>query len=113
MSKKKILDNTMSYEDDLLDSLKEPVEAAAYLQVAFDAFQMDGNFQALLLALRDVTNAQGGISELSEKTHLNRQSLYKTLSSTGNPKLDTFGSIIRGLGFTLTITPTEYRDRHL
>lgn len=111
MSKRKLVMNTVSYEESLLNSLKEPDEAAAYLQASFNEYQEDGDFDAFLLALRNVANAQGGLAKLSEKAHLNRQSLYKTLSRSGNPKLDTFGSIMKGLGFTLTITPIEFRDR--
>lgn len=108
MSKQKILENTASYQESLLSSLRDPEEAAAYLQAAFDEYQLDKDFQAFLLALRNITDVQGGISALAKRTHLNRQSLYKTLSNTGNPKLDTLGAIIKGLGFTFTITPNDH-----
>lgn len=39
--------------------------------------------KALLLALRHVTEAQGGIGKLAIKTQLNRESLYRTLSTKG------------------------------
>ncbi len=43
------------------------------------------------------------MTELARKTHLNRQNLYSILSKKGNPRLDTFGLILKGLGFKLTI----------
>lgn len=112
MSKRKILENTASYQESLLNSLRDPIEAAAYLQAAFDEYQLDNDFQAFLLALRNVTESHGGITELANRSHLNRQNLYRILSSKGNPKLDSFGAIMKGLGFTLTITPNNQLNKH-
>ena len=101
----KIRKLTGSYQDWLISSLRDRNEAAAYLQMAMEEYQKDGNTKALLLALRDVAEAQGGLGNLSRKTHLNRESLYKTLSSRGNPKLQTLGLVLHGLGFQLLIKP--------
>ncbi len=103
MTKHKILRNTGNYEEWLIHSLKNKKEAATYLQVALEEYQKDGDLEAFLLALRHVTEAQGGIGKLSKKTHLNRESLYKTLSSKGNPKLQTIGLLLKGLGFEFYI----------
>lgn len=51
MSKQKLLDKTSSYQESLLNSLRDTKEAAAYLQAAFDEFQLDNDFQSFLLAL--------------------------------------------------------------
>lgn len=103
MTKHKIKCMTGDYEEWLIHSLKNKKEAAAYLQVALEEYQIDGDFEAFLLALRHVAEAQGGIGKLSKKTHLNRESLYKTLSSKGNPKLQTIGLLLKGLGFEFFI----------
>ncbi|MBS0357735.1 MAG: putative addiction module antidote protein [Proteobacteria bacterium] len=96
---------TTSYDEWLINSLRDKKEAAAYLQVALDEYQKDGNTEVLLLAIRHVAEAQGGLGQLSRKTHLNRESLYKTLSSKGNPKLQTLGILFKALGFQLSINP--------
>lgn len=101
--KHKIEKLTGDYKAWLIESLHDKKAAAAYLQVALDEYQNDGDTEALLLALRHVAQAQGGISQLSRKTHLNRESLYKTLSSKGNPKLQTLGLLFKGLGFHLSV----------
>lgn len=101
--KHKIERLTGNYEDWLIESLHDKKEAASYLQVALDEYQKDGDTEALLLALRHVAQAQGGITKLSRKTHLNRESLYKTLSGKGNPKLQTLGVLLKGLGFQLSV----------
>lgn len=107
MKKHNVLLKTASYEDSLLESLKDPTEAAHYLQAAFEMYQEDGETAAFLLALRNVAKARGGLSLLSKKTHLNRQNLYRVLSSEGNPRLDTLGVIMKELGFTFSIRPTS------
>lgn len=103
MSKRKIRQNTGDYHEWLISSLKNKKEATTYLQVALDEYQNDGDLEAFLLALRHVAEAQGGIGKLSKKTHLNRESLYKTLSNKGNPKLQTIGILLKGLGFEFFI----------
>lgn len=103
MNKRKIRQITGDYEEWLINSLKDKKEAAAYLQVALDEYQQDGELEPFLLALRHVAEAQGGLGILAQKTHLNRESLYKTLSSRGNPKLQTIGILLKGLGFGIFI----------
>jgi probable addiction module antidote protein len=105
MSNSKLSKHTKRYHDDLIEALREPKEAYAYLQVALDEYQEDNDADALLVALRNVAEARGGITKLAKKTHLNRQNLYKALSKAGNPRLDTFGLILKGLGFHLSIQP--------
>ncbi len=76
-----IFKNTASYHDNLIESLKDSQKAEAYLKVALEEYEIDKDPEAFLLALRNVAEAQGGLSKLAQKTHLNRQNLYKTLSS--------------------------------
>lgn len=95
------------YRDYLIETLQDPEEATAYLQVALEEYQADHDTAALLIALRSVAEAQGGLSELARRTRLNRQNLYRTLSSNGNPKLNTLGTILNGLGYRLSVEPLE------
>ncbi len=69
------------YQEDLIESLKDPKEASAYLNAAL----LDGDKKAFLLALKNVLEAQGGMTKVSERTKMNRVSLYKMLSRNGNP----------------------------
>lgn len=73
---------TTTYQEDLIESLKDPREAAAYLNAAME----DGDRALFLLALRNVAEAHGGMSAVSQKTQLNRESLYRMLSKKGNPQ---------------------------
>ncbi len=89
------------FEDSLKERLADAEYARVFLDVALEEYEKDGDTDAFLLALRDVTEAQGGIGKLAERTNLNRQNLYKALSEKGNPRLETVGAILHGLGFRL------------
>ncbi len=92
---------TKKYEDSLIESLKDPQEAAAYLNVHLEDNEPDSE-ELFLLALRDVARAYG-VGEVAEKAQLGRESLYKTLSSDGNPKLATLRSLLKAMGLKITI----------
>ncbi len=96
----------------LHEKLQDPLEARLFLQVALELYEEDKNTEAFLMALRTLTEAQGGISRLAERTQLNRQNLYRALSARGNPKLATIGTILHGLGFKLSVKPLVSGDSH-
>ncbi len=91
--------STKSYQDYLIESLKVPEEAAGYLTTAFE----EGDPKYFLKALRNVAEAHGGMGQLAEKANLNRESLYRTLSEKGNPRLDSLYAVLKALGFHLVI----------
>ena len=99
-----LLKCSVSAHEHLIESLKNADKATAYLQVALDEYQEDANTEVFMMALRNVATARGGMTQLAKKTDLNRQNLYHTLSSKGNPRLNTLGTILNGLGFHLSIT---------
>lgn len=104
---KRILERSESFDDYLLESLKDQEEAATYLQVALDEYQEDGDTEFFMKALRNVAKANGGVGQLAKKTDLPRQNLYHTLSSKGNPSLKKLSPILTGLGFHLFIAPIQ------
>ena len=87
------------YHDYLIERLKDPAEAAEYL----NAVLAEKNKDMFLVALRNVSEARGGMSQLSRKTKLNRANLYKIFSSHGNPEMDTLENILRSLGLRLAV----------
>lgn len=103
MNKEAILKHTTSYEDNLLERLRDPELAQAYLEAAFESYEKDGNTEALLLAMRDVAEAQGGIGQLAKRTAITRQHLYDILASKHNPRLDNWLSVLSGLGFRVRL----------
>jgi len=93
---------TISYRDQLLKRLKAPSQAAHYLTACLE----EGD-EVFLIGLRDVVDAQGGMAHLAEATGLNRETLYRTLSENGNPRLSSLGLIIEALGLRLSIESPE------
>lgn len=84
--------------------VEDPEEASEYLRVSLEEYEEDGNLDAFLKAIRTVADARGGIAKLAEETKLNRQHLYRSLSSNGNPTIRTLDSVLHSLGLRLTLT---------
>lgn len=89
---------TEKYENNLKIDLLDPVEAAEYLNAALE----DGSQEVFLMALKDIADANG-ISEIARKTNLNRENLYRILSTKGNPKLKSLNSVLHSVGLKLSI----------
>lgn len=88
-----------------LEKLKDREEARVFLEVALEDYEAEGDPQLFLRALKDVTEAQGGLSALAEKSKLNRQNLYKVMAGKSRPRLETVSQIIHSLGFRLALKP--------
>ena len=58
----------------------------------------------IAVALGDVARAKG-MTKIAEKAGLGRESLYKSLSSEGNPRFSTVLKVVDALGFQLSIKP--------
>lgn len=104
---------TGDYSAWLHERLKDQESARAHLQVALDTYQQDQDKQALLLALKDVAQAQGGISWLAQRTQLNREHLYYLLSGRGNPRLDTLSRILKAFGFHIKLDCSVTRKQEI
>lgn len=86
-----------------------PFHAAAYLTPedvpGFLAEVLaEGDHRALPLALRTVADVIG-MRELAARTGLSRETLYRTLSAKGNPRLDTLAAILSAFGLRLAVAP--------
>lgn len=69
----------------------------------------DGDARAVPVALRTVAEAVGGMAALARKTGLSRETLYRTLSARGNPRLDTLAAILAAFGLRLTVQARSTR----
>lgn len=88
-----------SYEPELIEALKDPEEAAEYLSAALE----DRDPRAFLLALRDVSEAFGGMAKVAKRTKLNRENLYRMFSRRGNPALSSLNKVLAAFGLRLAI----------
>ncbi len=83
---------------DSADYLKSNRDIAEYL----DAVLEDGDPALVAHALGVVARAKG-MTSIAGKAGLGRESLYKALSSDGNPELATFLKVIKALGLRLRV----------
>lgn len=78
---------------------KDPAYAIALLNNILE----DGEQGELLIALRQMTKAFGGVQSVAEKANLNPTQLYRTLSEQGNPELSSLVAILKAMGLRLAI----------
>jgi probable addiction module antidote protein len=90
---------TTSYQHDLIEALKDPNEAAAYLSAAIE----EGDREVFLLALRNVAEAHGGVGAIAAKANLSRESLYRMLSRRGNPEIKSLFTLLHTMGLRLAV----------
>jgi probable addiction module antidote protein len=88
-----------SYDDLLIDMLKDKQRSLAYLNAALD----EQDPRVFLIALRNVTQAQGGVAKVAAQSGLNRESLYRALSPKGNPTVQTVAAVLGALGARLGV----------
>lgn len=98
---------SLSYEDWLIERLRDPAEAAAYLEAVI----ADGDQAAVMLALRQIARARGGMAEIARKAKLTREAMYRMLSKKGNPELKSLTALLRASGLRLSVKPLETRNR--
>jgi len=63
----------------------------------------------LTLGLRELAESAGGMAVIAERIGLSRETLYRTLSARGNPRLDTLSALLQALGLRLSVTPGDRR----
>jgi probable addiction module antidote protein len=92
--------NSIAFEKVLHSQLEDPAQAAEYLNACFE----EGP-EVFLQGLRDVVEANGGVSKTASTTSLNRESLYRLLSKRGNPRLASLTAVLSSLGLKLSFSP--------
>ena len=91
-----------SYDQWARNTLAAEAElAGSYLREVLEHFDTP---EELLLGLRRIAEAQG-MSRVAEAAGLSRESLYRSLSAAGNPRLSTLVAVLRVAGLRLSIRP--------
>lgn len=70
-----------------------------------NAILEDGDQAELLIVLRQMAQAFGGVQVVAEQAHLNPTQLYRTLSPKGNPALSSLSAILKAMGLRLAVQP--------
>jgi probable addiction module antidote protein len=87
-----------------LDELRADRELAVeYLKAAMESLDDPDNRAAGLLALRTVAEAYGGLGAVAREAGISRESLYRSLSPSGNPTLKTLLAVLSTVGMRLSV----------
>jgi probable addiction module antidote protein len=91
---------SVSHDEAIVRRLrKDPEFAAEYLKAAL---KDEDEPRVLLLALRHLAQARG-IAKVAKAAGVERESLYRTLSARGNPRLSTLVAVTKAIGLRLTV----------
>jgi probable addiction module antidote protein len=91
---------TIKHDAWLFEQLKDAEFAAEFLNAACD----DDDPKTYLTALRTVVEARGGMATIAEQSHLSRETLYRTLSTRGNPTIKTLSAVLKATGLKFGVT---------
>jgi probable addiction module antidote protein len=97
---------SISDDEAMIRELRDDPEfAAEYLRAALE----EDDEPAVLLALRHIAEARGGIAKVAKAAGIERESLYRALSRRGNPRLSTLAAVTKAVGLKLTVEAARYR----
>jgi DNA-binding phage protein len=91
-----------SYHSYLIESLKDPAEAAAYLEAVLE----DGDLEHISLALKNVAEARRNLSDSPQVTAMT-ESCYQELTSGRLPELPAIALFLSEVGLKLSVTVKE------
>jgi probable addiction module antidote protein len=92
----------VSHRIGLIEDLKDPKFAAAYLNAA-----LEEDREGFLMALRNVMEAHGGVAAVARRAKINRVSLYKISSRKGNPEFGSVLALCQALNVKLRLVPAK------
>jgi probable addiction module antidote protein len=101
MKRKKKDITSVSHDECMIRELRaDPKFAAEYLKAALEDTEEPA---VLLIALRRIAEARGGIAKVAKAAGIERESLYRALSARGNPRLSTLVAVTKAVGLKLTV----------
>jgi probable addiction module antidote protein len=90
---------------DAAEHLETPDDIAAYIGAVLE----DGDPHLVAAAIGDIARARG-MTQLARETGLSRESLYRGLSTEGNPEFGTVLKVLHALGIKLEARPLPRKD---
>jgi probable addiction module antidote protein len=92
---------SIAHDEAIVRELKDDPEfAAEYLKAALEDVEEP---KVLLIALRHLAEARGGIAKVAKQAGIERESLYRALSPRGNPRLSTLVAVTNAMNLRLTV----------
>lgn len=79
----------------------------AYAVELLNSILEDGDQGEMLIALRQMAKAFGGVSQIAQKAQLNSTHIYRALSAEGNPEIRSLSAILKAMGLRLAVQPVH------
>jgi DNA-binding phage protein len=95
-----MMPKSTSYHEKLIQDLKNPLEAAAYIEVVLE----EGDPKMLSKALQNVIESHGGVDQLSTPVKELYNKLDQMLSDKGEIEFYSLNSLLDALGLHLAVT---------
>ena len=99
------MEKLTTWHEFLIEKLANREKALSYLQVSLEEYLIDGDMPFFLKGIRNVVEAQGGISEVAKQAGISPKVLSKSLLSEEPLQLGIFSAILKALGWQLSIEP--------
>ena len=92
--------STRDHDDAMSELYKnDPIFARQVINTILE----EGDQGELLIVLRQMAKAFGGMQAVAEQANLNPTQLYRTLSADGNPAFSNFSAILKAMGMRLSV----------
>lgn len=93
-----------AHDDAMAEMLRNDPDFAIQL---LNSILENGDQSELLITLRQLTKAFGGVQNVAASAHLSTTQLYRTLSPDGNPVLSSLSAILKAMGMRLAVHPLQ------
>jgi probable addiction module antidote protein len=95
-----------THDEAMADVFRDDPDYAVQL---LNSILEDGDQGELLITLRQMTKAFGGVQTVAETANLSATQLYRTLSPDGNPVLSSLSAILKAMGLRLAVQSLSVR----
>ena len=95
-----MMPRSISYYEELIKTLKDPLEAAPYIEVVLE----EGDPKMLRKALKNIIEAQGGVDKLLERVKQCYEKLVQMLEEKGEVDFYCLSALLDALGLQLAVT---------
>ena len=89
-----------NHDDAMVERFKKDPDLAIEL---LNSILEEDDQGELMVTLRQMAKAFGGIQKIADTANLNSTQLYRTLSEQGNPELRSLSAILRAMGLRLAV----------
>jgi probable addiction module antidote protein len=89
-----------THDEAMAEMFRDDPEYAVQL---LNSILEDGDQSELLITLRQMAKAFGGVQAVADTAHLSATQLYRTLSPVVNPVLSNLSAILRAMGLRLAV----------